>query len=57
VVPINERANLEALASRLLELEKELQRARVVVGEGWFAGDCSLAQAILKKCRVLEGKP
>src|SRR5690606_23145926 len=33
----------------------ELDAARAAVGEAWFAGGATLAEAIERKCRALEG--
>lgn len=33
----------------------ELDAARAALGEGWFSGGATLAEAIERKCRALEG--
>ena len=54
-------AELRALRARVAELERDLDACRVellearhTVGEAWFAGGVSLAEAIERKCRALE---
>ena len=55
-------AELHTLRARVAEMERdldacraELLEARHAVGEGWFAGGVTLAEAIERKCRMLEG--
>lgn len=55
-------AELRTLRARVAELERDLDACRVellearhTVGEGWFAGGVTLAEAIERKCRSLEG--
>lgn len=50
----DERTRLER---ELSWLRHELHTASAAVGEAWFAGEVSLAEAITRKCRALEGLP
>ena len=52
---------IERLRARVAEIERDLDSCRVellearhTVGEGWFAGGVTLAEAIERKCRALE---
>jgi hypothetical protein len=36
------------------QMRGELDQARAAVGEAWFAGGATLAEAIQRKCRALE---
>lgn len=47
-------ARVEELEEELDELRAELMLAEKAVGEGWFAGDATLAEAIKRKCDALE---
>lgn len=54
-------AELRTLRARVDEMERDLDACRVdlveaqhTVGEGWFAGGATLAEAIERKCRMLE---
>lgn len=46
---------VESAAREILELRDEIEDARAAVGEGWFSGGATLAEAIERKCRMLEG--
>lgn len=46
-----------ATADDLDKLRVELLEAQHAVGEGWFAGGCTLAEAIERKTRALEALP
>lgn len=55
------RCRAEAAEARMAEMERaldvcraELDAARAAVGEAWFTGGVTLAEAIERKCRALE---
>ncbi len=47
-------AQLAEVTRQADEMRREVAIARSVVGRAWFAGDVSLAEAITRKCSMLE---